>query len=159
MTRVVRSPALLKRFSVILYTVWALGNTSASVAATITISELTDFNFGEVPANVNRLRAREDFCVDLNPRGVFNLQGLGDDSDGGFVLLNGAGDKIRYEVEVRKRTLSPGELMTGLKGKPRKNNGRCGSKHQLDIEINKQDLESAPGGAYSGLLRLMVIPE
>jgi hypothetical protein len=159
MTRAVRIPALFKRLSVPLCSLWALWDISASVAATVTISELTDFNFGEVPANVKRLRAREDFCVDLEPRGVFNLQGLGDDSDGGFVLINGAGDKIRYEVQVRNRTLAPGELMTGLKGKPRKNNGRCGSTHRMDIEINKQDLESAPGGAYRGQLRLIVIPE
>ena len=133
-----------------------------SNAATLSIVELEDVDFGSVPPSAGAVNQSIRFCVSMDPRGPIQLTGIGAGSGGAFALLDtGSGNfEIGYEVVVRGHNLIPGVPFTGIRAGPPGQGGECRPpRYRLTVTVDAADLASAPAGQYRGRLQLMVAPE
>ena len=129
-------------------------------AATLTIDQLEDIDFGETLPTSRRLRQRTQFCVSMEPAGFYQIRAIGSGSGGDFTLATSSGalDQIRYRVRVRNRELQPGIAASGFRARPPRPNGQC-LQQRLVVIIDTSQLASAAGGTYQGSLALTVAPE
>jgi hypothetical protein len=135
---------------------------ATSNAATLSIVELEDVDFGTVPRSAGAITHSFRFCVSMDPRGPFQITGIGDGVGGAFALLNTGGGsfEIGYEVVVRGHSLIPGVPYAGIRAGPPGPGGECRPpRYRLTVTIDAADLSSAPAGRYRGLLQLTVAPE
>jgi hypothetical protein len=143
--------------------VWLLLVSAAmSNAATLSIVELEDVDFGTVPRNAGAISGDFRFCVSMDPKGPFQIIGVGDGTGGAFALLDTSGGsfEIGYAVVVRGHELGPGVPFTGLRAAPPGAGGECRPpRYRLTVTVDAADLSSAPAGRYRGRLQLTVAPE
>jgi hypothetical protein len=137
-------------------------------AATLIITDIEDIDFGEVLPTANRVREQMRFCVNATPAGPYQVIGVGSGAGGAFTLSNGSGPlgQIGYDVYVSDRgnrlanQLTPNVPLGGLTARSPRADGRCQPPPVfLNVVIDTNDLSTAPGGEYQGLLQLTVAPE
>jgi hypothetical protein len=139
-----------------------LAAAATSNAATLSIVELEDVDFGIVPRSAGAITQSFRFCVSIDPRGPFQITGTGDGSGGAFTLLNtgGGGFEIGYEVVIIGQVLIPGVPFTGIRAGPPGPGGECRPpRYRLTVTLDATDLASAMPGHYRGRLQLTVAPE
>ncbi len=144
------------------------GLSAGATAATLSITEFEDLDFGQLSPSVDRARERVRVCVNMDPAGPYQLTGFGTGSGGAFALTDGTGrHTVGLEVRINApqlrrgpRELTPGVPLTGLSARPPRPNGNCGrSRVRVLVELRAEDLRQVPAGAYSGVLELTVAPE
>lgn len=140
---------------------------SSAAAATLSITQMQDIDFGEVPPTADQVEDQVSLCVNMDPSGPIRLTAIGSGSGGEF-LLHQADPRfgVGFEVWVSNRRnrpshkLEPGVAATRLMARRPLPNGRCRRPFTyLTVIINTQDLRSAPGGNYGGRLEITVAPE
>lgn len=137
-------------------------------AATLSITELEDIDFGDVPPTADLARQRIRVCVNMTPAGPYNLTGIGAGAGGAF-QLNQPGNpsaNLDYTVFVGTRgrrarqELEPGVPSDSLMARQPRPNGSCRPPYlNVVVLIDANDLRTAPGGAYQGRLEPTVAPE
>ena len=135
--------------------------------ALIIVSDLSDFELGRWTFSSGDIRAAQNICVALRPRGPYSITINGDNQNGEFVLHNGV-DTIEYQFyfndrpRVNGRTqVFPGVALAGQRGRRIRNrNNPCRRPTaNLSIIIPRANLQAASGGLYSSNLVLLVSPE
>lgn len=145
-----------------------------AVNRAIIITGLRDFNFGVWRVGDGTLIDNDDVCVAKTSNfGTYGIRAAGD-GDGfdpaAFTLSNGI-DQINYNVYWNDQTgiagtqqLTPGliehgQVETAFHVILAAIFGICVNNANVQIEIPDTELSSAVGGAYSGTLTLLVIPD
>ncbi len=133
-------------------------------AATLTISELEDLDFGTTVPTGSRLRQQARFCVSMEPGGFYQIRAIGSGTGGAFTLSAGDGElnEIRYRVRVRNQRLRPGVIVSGFRARPpnpSSNGGGGCIRQRLTVIIPRGELQRAAGGNYQGTLAITVAPE
>lgn len=156
------------------------GNSSTGTIETIVvigrfirIAGLRDFNFGVWNTGDGTLSDNDNVCIGKNDFfGPYAIRAAGN-GDGGdpaaFTLSNGV-DQIYYNVYWNDATgtasnqqLTAGLILHGQTGSffsfLFNLFGFCFSNANVQIDIPDTELSAASGGAYSGTLTLLVIPD
>lgn len=143
--------------------------TVALAATEITIEELSDIQFGQIPPTAGTQTRTATFCVALDENGRYRVTGLGSGAGGAFTLQNSENYAIAglsYQVFVSDRgrrlgrRLQPSVPLAGLRGKRVRRNGQCPRPPaRLSIRIAAAQLATAKPGRYRGTLNLLVVPE
>lgn len=145
-----------------------------AVNRSIIIQGLRDFNFGLWRNGDGTLIDNDNVCVAKTSNfGTYGIRAAGD-GDGfdpaAFTLSNGF-DQINYNVYWNDQTGTAGtqQLTPGLIEHGQVETafhviiaaifGICANNANVQIEIPDTELSSAVGGAYSGTLTLLVIPD
>ena len=151
-----RIPVVVLGFSLLM----AAGH---SHAATLSITELVDVDFGSIPRDLNPIQQRITFCVSMTPRGPFMLTAIGSGAGGAFAMTNISGGswEIGYFLQIRGHVLTAGVPQTGVhQAGPPGAGGECRPpRFPLTIDVDPADVSIAPAGQYQGLLQLTVAPE
>ena len=156
------------------------GNTSTGTIETVVvigrfirIGGLRDFNFGTWNAGDGTLSDNDNVCIGKNDFfGPYAIRaaGNGDLFDpAAFTLSNGV-DQVYYNVywndsvgTAGNQQLTAGLILHGQTGSFLSFLfnlfGFCFSNANVEIEIPDTELSAASGGAYSGTLTLLVIPD
>ena len=158
----------------------AEGNSSTGTIETIVvigrfirIAGLRDFNFGLWNAGDGTLSDNDNVCIGKNDFGgpyAIRAAGNGDGGDPAAFTLNNGVDQIYYNVYWNDATGTTGnqQLTAGLILHGQTGSffsflfnlfGFCFSNANVQVEIPDTELSGASGGAYSGTLTLLVIPD
>ncbi len=143
--------------------------TCASAATEITIEELSDIQFGQIPPTAGTQTRTATFCVALDENGRYLVTGVGSGAGGAFTLQNSSSYSVAglsYQVFINDRgrglgrRLSPSVPLVGLRGKRMRPNGRCPRPPaRVSVRITAAQLATARPGRYRGTLNLLVVPE
>ncbi len=148
-----------------------------AVNRSIIILGLRDFNFGVWNSGDGTLIDNDDVCVAKTSNfGTYGIRAAGD-GDGfdpaAFTLSNGV-DQINYNVywndtdtpsganplnQLTPGVIQHGQVETNFHVIIAVFFGICLPNANIEIEIPDTELSSAVGGAYSGTLTLLVIPD
>ena len=129
------------------------------------MTQVHDLYVGEVSATVPETRRRIEFCVAMDPSGMFQLIASG--SGGVFELTGINTSKIAYRLFVQSgpsggpgHAVQPLVPIRGLRAIAPDPAGGCQSDPvRLLISISNEALEQAPAGNYRGHLEFTVAPE
>lgn len=138
-------------------------------ASEITIEELSDIRFGQIPPTSGTQTRTATFCVALDVNGRYRVTGTGSGVGGAFTLQNSSNFSLAglsYQAFVNDRgrrlgrQLQPSVPLLGLRGKRTRRNQRCPRpRARVSVRISAEDLVSAKPGRYRGTLNLLVVPE
>ncbi|MGH1537571.1 MAG: hypothetical protein ACRBDX_05945 [Gammaproteobacteria bacterium] len=148
-----------------------------AVNRNIIILGLRDFNFGVWNSGDGTLIDNDNVCVAKTSNfGTYGIRAAGNGNGfdpAAFTLSNGV-DQINYNVywndtatpsganplnQLTPGVISHGQVETNLHVLFAFFLGICGNNANIEIEIPDTELSSAVGGAYSGTLTLLVIPD
>ena len=139
---------------------------NSTLAATITITDLEDVDFGDLPPTSQRIAQRIRACVNSTPAGPYRLLAQGFTSDGSFHLLNGANETLEYRVRASNRRnrlgrqLESGVAQGGFFSRRSSPRGRCRPPFLwITVLVRPEVLQQSPGGDYRGTLQITVAPE
>lgn len=164
----------MKSFAVILLNlllslVLSSGASRVLAASEITIDELTDIQFGQIPPTSGTQTRTAEFCVALDVNGRYRITAVGSGASGDFTLQNSSNFAIAglsYDVFANDRggglgrQLRPSVPLVGLRGKRTRPNQRCPRPlARVSVRITSESLAAARPGRYRGTLNLMVVPE
>ncbi|WP_196138743.1 hypothetical protein [Aliikangiella sp. G2MR2-5] len=134
------------------------------VIAEVKVSNLDDFVFGRY-SGFGNLQSNDNICINVIPRGRYNVTFWGSGPAGAFEVTNGV-DSLAYELKFnnRPRTTGGKKVSPGI---PLANQRRasqsldCPSQLNANISVSflAQTLQAANPGYYQGTLTLVLAPE
>jgi len=134
------------------------------VAADVKVSNLRDYNFGLYPGS-GGLRDDKNICINVLPRGRYQIVMFGDGSGGRFEVFNGV-NSIPYRVFYNDRPQSiganrvrPSRVLSRQRGASDQLDCTNGLNANIRIDLRARDLTRASPGRYQGVLTMTVSPE
>ena len=142
-------------------------NITATVNNLVQITNLNDIDLGTFTGTGN-LTGNDTLCIYRNGSGTYQITATGSGTGSAFTVTDGS-NTLPYTVDYTSdllgtpttTTMSTGSALTGQAGVDSASTTCAGGgdNAQVDITISNADLTSAPAGAYSGTLTLVVAPE
>ena len=137
---------------------------SLSATADVKVSNLRDYNFGLYPGAGN-LRDDKNICINVIPRGRYQVVMFGDGSGGRFEVSNGV-NSIPYRVFYNDRPQStganrvrPSQVLSRQRRASDQLDCTDGLNANIRIDLRARDLTSALPGRYQGTLTMTISPE